>query len=129
MPIIATCREGTEIASVVTQCGMVVPPEDGAALANAIEQLVDNDEERLQMGLQARIYSEDNLARDSVLGRLLEQFTVTTITPKLDKQGMRVVINGFYKKFVANGQRKRLLKEKTKSLGQNIDICDMVEIG
>jgi colanic acid biosynthesis glycosyl transferase WcaI len=82
MPVIATCRQDTEIASVVSKCGIVVPPENGGELAYAIERLVDNDEERLKLGAQARIYSEENLARDSILGRLLEQFTVVTTAPK-----------------------------------------------
>ncbi|MGB2833647.1 MAG: glycosyltransferase WbuB, partial [Methylotenera sp.] len=76
-PIIATCWEGTEIAAVVSRCGIVVPPEDGTALAAAIELLVDDDQARLQMGKQARLYAEENLVQDAVLGRLVEQFTNT----------------------------------------------------
>jgi colanic acid biosynthesis glycosyl transferase WcaI len=72
-PVIATCREGTEIAAVVSQCGLVTPPEDGAALAAAIERLTGDDDERYAMGNKARSYAETNLARDSVLGRLAEQ--------------------------------------------------------
>ena len=72
-PVIATCQAGTEIAAVVLHCGRVVPPEDGAALASAIEELVDNDGARLQLGMQARRYAEENLARDAVLGRLVKQ--------------------------------------------------------
>ena len=71
--VIATCQEDTEIASVVSQCGLVVPPEDVNALALAIEQLMDNEVIRLQFGKQARLYAEENLALDSVLGRFLEQ--------------------------------------------------------
>lgn len=71
--IIATCLANTEIANVVAQCGLVVAPEDGDALAKAIEQLLDDNEARLQFGKQARLYAEKNLAKDSVLGRLLEQ--------------------------------------------------------
>ena len=71
--MIATCQEDTDIASVVSQCGLVVPPEDVNALALAIEQLVDNEVIRLQFGKQARLYAEENLALDSVLGRFLEQ--------------------------------------------------------
>jgi glycosyltransferase involved in cell wall biosynthesis len=52
----------------------VVAPEDGNALAEAIEKLVDNDKARLNFGKQARLYAENNLARDSVLGRLSEYF-------------------------------------------------------
>ena len=70
--IIATCLANTEIASVVSKCGLVVLPEDAQALANAIEQLLDDDEARLQFGKQARLYAEENLAKESVLGRLLE---------------------------------------------------------
>ena len=72
-PVIATCRAGTEISKVVSQCGLVVPPEDGLALARAIEQLLDDDEARLFFGIQARRFAEENLSTDSVLGRMVEQ--------------------------------------------------------
>lgn len=120
MPIIATCRKDTEIASVVSKCGVVVPPEDGSALAIAIEQLVDNDEERLELGLQARIYSEENLARDSVLGRLLEQFTITTLAPQLETQGLAVIYRKLFSKLILLGQRFRLMPINKKTAGQNI---------
>ena len=68
--VIATCQEGTEIAAVVSQCGLVVPPGDGIALVEAIVQLVDDDAVRLQFGLNSRQYAKDNLALDSVLRRL-----------------------------------------------------------
>ncbi len=50
----------------------MVAPEDGNALADAIVRLVDDDKARLHFSKQARLYAEENLARDSVLGRLLE---------------------------------------------------------
>lgn len=68
--IIATCNPGSEIASVVSQCGLVVPPEDAPALAKAIVQLADDTEGRRQMGLAARRYAEDQIGRDAVLGKL-----------------------------------------------------------
>jgi colanic acid biosynthesis glycosyl transferase WcaI len=71
--VIATCNADTEIANVVARCGLVVAPEDGNALAGAIGRLVDDDKARLQFGRQARLYAEENLARDSVLERLLEK--------------------------------------------------------
>lgn len=70
--VIANCNADTEIANVVARCGLVVAPEDGNALADAIGSLVDDDKARLHFGKQARLYAEENLARDSVLGRLLE---------------------------------------------------------
>ena len=72
-PVIATCVENTEIATVVSLCGLVVPPEDGTALAIAIEKLVDDDEARIRLGIEARRYAEENLACDAVLGRLVKQ--------------------------------------------------------
>ena len=57
----------------VSECGLVVLPEDSFALANAIEQLVNDDNARLFFGFQARRYAEENLARGSVLGKMLEQ--------------------------------------------------------
>jgi len=71
--VIATCNADTEIANVIAHCGLVVAPEDGDALADAIIKLVNDDKARLHFGKQARLYAEENLARDSVLGRLLEQ--------------------------------------------------------
>jgi hypothetical protein len=41
---------------------------DGAAFTSAIVRLVDNDEESRQLDMQACIYSEENMARDLVLG-------------------------------------------------------------
>jgi len=73
--VIAICNLDTEIANVVARCGLVVAPEDGNALADAIGRLVDDDKARLHFGKQARLYAEDNLARDLVLGRLLEHLT------------------------------------------------------
>ena len=72
-PVIATCKPSTEISKVVSQCGLVVAPEDSYALANAIERLLDDHKARLLLGIQARQYAEVNLARDSVLGRVLGQ--------------------------------------------------------
>ena len=59
----------------------VVPPEDDAVFAIALEQLIDNDEKRLQLGMQARVYCEKHLACDTVLGRLQEQFASITQVP------------------------------------------------
>lgn len=72
-PVIATCSEGAEIARVVSQCGLVVAPEDGAALAAAIEKLVDNNAMRQRFGTQARHYAKENFDKNAVLARLNAQ--------------------------------------------------------
>ena len=69
-PVIATCDAGTEINSVVSQCGLVVPPEDVAALSNAICKLVDDDETRLELGRCARRFADDNFEFNRVLSRV-----------------------------------------------------------
>jgi colanic acid biosynthesis glycosyl transferase WcaI len=69
-PVIATCSAGTELESVVSQCGMVVPPEDSAQLAAAICRLADDVPMRLELGRRARAYAEANLERDAILGRV-----------------------------------------------------------
>jgi len=42
---------------------------------NLLWHIVNDDMARFHFGKQARLYAEENLARDSVLGRLLEQLT------------------------------------------------------
>jgi colanic acid biosynthesis glycosyl transferase WcaI len=72
-PVIATCRMDTEIANVVSECGMIVEPGDSTALAEAIVKLADHPELRLQLGINARHYAESHVSSDSVLGRLEDE--------------------------------------------------------
>lgn len=69
-PVIATCRENTEIGSVVRQCGLVVPPEDASALACAITRLHNDPALRRELGAIGRKYSDDRLAKESILSEL-----------------------------------------------------------
>jgi colanic acid biosynthesis glycosyl transferase WcaI len=69
-PVIASCRAGTELETVVSKCGLVVAPQDGAALAEAIVKLSDDRTLRLEMGRRARAYAEINFERDAILGRM-----------------------------------------------------------
>ena len=48
--VISTCKADTELANVVAHCGLVVAPEDGNALADAIGKLVDDDKARKTVG-------------------------------------------------------------------------------
>lgn len=75
-PVVATAHEGTEVARVVAGCGVVVPPEDPQAFANAIAGLAADLGERARLGRAARIYAEKHLARDAVLA-LFEQQLIT----------------------------------------------------
>jgi colanic acid biosynthesis glycosyl transferase WcaI len=69
-PVIATCRSGTELDSVVSKCGVVVPPQDGAALAEAISKLANEPSVRVELGRRARAFAEANFDRDAILGRI-----------------------------------------------------------
>jgi colanic acid biosynthesis glycosyl transferase WcaI len=75
-PVVATCPMGTEIAMTVAQCGRVVPAEDAPALAAAIQQLIDDEPARRALGAQARLYAEQHLSRDAVLGRMAAAMAV-----------------------------------------------------
>ncbi len=66
-PVIATCRAGTEISEIVSQCGLVVAPEDGVELAQAIAALADDPETRILLGRRARAFAENNFERNAVL--------------------------------------------------------------
>jgi colanic acid biosynthesis glycosyl transferase WcaI len=66
-PVIATCRPGTEISEIVSQCGLVVAPQDSAALALAVSRLADDVTMRLELGRRAREFAESNFERDAVL--------------------------------------------------------------
>jgi colanic acid biosynthesis glycosyl transferase WcaI len=72
-PVIVTCLAGTELDAVVSQCGLVVPPQDEQALAAAICRLADDPEERLDLGRRARTYAEANFERDAILERIFGQ--------------------------------------------------------
>ena len=66
-PVVTTARRGTELASVVEQCGIVTRPGDTQALVTAIVQLAVNVEERARLGSAARRYAVRHMSRDEVL--------------------------------------------------------------
>jgi colanic acid biosynthesis glycosyl transferase WcaI len=66
-PVIATCRAGTEISEIVSQCGLVAAPESSLELAHAITALADDPETRKLLGRRARVFAENNFERDAVL--------------------------------------------------------------
>ena len=83
-PVIATCRHETEISEIVSVCGMVVAPENGAELARAIIELADDPEARALLGRRARRFAEENFERDAVLKSAFakdEQFDGLTEVP------------------------------------------------
>ena len=77
-PVIAMCQQSTEIARLVTECGLVIAPEDGLALADAIEKLADDNELRTKLGVKARHSAKEKFEKNSVLNRLVYQLRYVT---------------------------------------------------
>jgi colanic acid biosynthesis glycosyl transferase WcaI len=69
-PVIATCAPETELASVVSHCGMVTAPENPDHLASVVLNLAENPALMSELGKRARAWAELHLERDVVLGRV-----------------------------------------------------------
>ncbi len=69
-PVVVTAAPGTGLAREVDGCGLVVPPEDGPALATAIEHLLDDPEFHGRSGTTARQYAEQRWSREPILDKL-----------------------------------------------------------
>jgi colanic acid biosynthesis glycosyl transferase WcaI len=69
-PVIVTAAAETELADVVqrrARCGLVVPPEDAHAMAEAVMRLAGDAAFRAEMGASGRTFAERELDRDAVL--------------------------------------------------------------
>jgi len=75
-PVIAAVAPSSEAAACIRRagCGVVVPPEDPAALAQAICRLHAERELAVRLGQQGRSYAETHYARDRILNRLETTF-------------------------------------------------------
>jgi colanic acid biosynthesis glycosyl transferase WcaI len=73
-PVIATCHPGTELDAVVTNCGLVVPPEDSEAVVRAVCTLAGDAALRARLGRAARLYAETHFERDAVLSRIFAPY-------------------------------------------------------
>lgn len=58
--------------------GLVVPPEDAAALATALRTLAGQPEKRATMGVEARLYAEQECDRNALAQRYLDLMTGLT---------------------------------------------------
>jgi colanic acid biosynthesis glycosyl transferase WcaI len=68
-PVIATAAPETQVGRVVGDCGLLVPPGDGAALTQAIVALAADSDQRRTLGVAARAYAETHLAREAIMTR------------------------------------------------------------
>lgn len=74
-PSIATAEPGTALADVLVgdDVGVVVPPEDAEALAQALRTLASDPERRARLGANALAYAEKNLDKDAILNRFEDE--------------------------------------------------------
>jgi colanic acid biosynthesis glycosyl transferase WcaI len=72
-PVVATARDGTQLAQVVEGRGAVVAPGDAAAFAHAVEQLSQDWRGREALGRNARQYAVSQLEKRSVLSRFEQE--------------------------------------------------------
>ena len=69
-PVIAGAVRGTEIATVVEDCGVLTEPECALGFANAILELAGDEDRRVAMGRAGRDYAERTLSTPAVFDRL-----------------------------------------------------------
>lgn len=67
-PVIAMAEPGTTVYEAVNGRGVVVPPEDAAALAQAISCLLLDTEECERLGAAGRRFAVETLGREAILG-------------------------------------------------------------
>ncbi|MEY4592852.1 MAG: hypothetical protein RIR18_1747 [Pseudomonadota bacterium] len=73
LPVIATAFSGNpETVGNENTCGLLIPPEDTAAIAQAINQLFTDPKTREAMGIAARKRIEDNFTWEKVASRLVD---------------------------------------------------------
>lgn len=74
--VIATAHVGTEVAAVVGECGLVVPPENPDEFVAAIRRLAGDADLRVELGERGRAYAEANIDKDAILRRFEQQLAV-----------------------------------------------------
>lgn len=75
-PIIATARPGTGIAREIEGCGVVVPPGDAGAIAEAIVRLSADERLRMKIGEVAVARAAERWSKDRVVDRFEQAMQV-----------------------------------------------------
>lgn len=82
-PVIATAAPNTQVARVVSTCGLVVPPGDVTGVINALMELEADKIERWRLGKQARKYACERLAKEPILREFSDRLTAARQGGKL----------------------------------------------
>ena len=70
-PVVATVHSQTELGKTISKVGITVEPSNPEVLAAAINQLVSDSQQRLELGEKARDYVLKNFEKESILPKLL----------------------------------------------------------
>jgi colanic acid biosynthesis glycosyl transferase WcaI len=68
-PTVASAAAGTELYAAVLGCGLVVPPGDATAFADAIRQLSESPDARIALGHASREYAIAKLGKAAILSK------------------------------------------------------------
>lgn len=66
-PVVATAHPGTELANLVQYCGLVVPPDDAGAMADAVLALAADPALCERLGAAGFLYAQAHLDKEAVL--------------------------------------------------------------
>ena len=70
-PVVATTEPGTGLYAEVDGCGLVTPPGDAAALAEAIVQLADDPKQRARLGEAAAMRAAERWSKPAIIAAAL----------------------------------------------------------
>lgn len=79
-PVVASVHADSEVARIVRAacCGVLVPPQDPAALAQAVRELREQPDETRRMGTNARRFAEEHFGSQAVLASYREEIHAWT---------------------------------------------------
>lgn len=86
-PVIALCKNDSEISRVVAGCGLIVPLDNPDALIEAVLNLANDEVERERLGVAARHYAEVHLSVDHILNNVVSKMrTMRPLQPRLQQR-------------------------------------------
>jgi len=81
-PVVATAQIGTELATVVQTCGLVVAPEDPQAFAAALRTLAADPALRERLGAAAYLHAYAHMDKEAVLAQFEAELTSLVAKPE-----------------------------------------------
>jgi len=91
---IATAEGGTQVAEVVQRGGIVVPPGDVTALAQAIVYLATHSKACTQLGQAARQFAVAHWQQEKILGQLEQKLVGLCASPNPESLGVDAAMLG-----------------------------------